>query len=415
MAAGVAAGAYTQLVSIILQLVTVPIFLWRWSLEEYGIWLVISAAQTYFALSEFGVISAAGSRMTVLYGRAAFTGANRVFGAAVSFVTVTFLALVVLSPIVTIAAQGLGLPLDFSLAAGLLVVSVAMAQVGGLSFVVYQASGRNHRGVASIANTRVAEWLGGIVGLLLTNSPIFVALGMLLGRTIATALVLRDSLKGQSVFSIRLVRWRYVRLHLTQSFANFSITLASSLSIQGVTILVGVFYGASDVAIFNIYRTAARIVVQATAIVSHAAWPEFAALHGSGSVDRMKAFYKRIQKTSLGLSTVACVALICGFPLLLLLWTHNTVPLNWGLVLAVSSYAMLASCWHVPRVLLTAVGDNRGVSRAAVVAALVVVASATLLGAARAEIWTQAVGMAVGEAIAAIVTIRLAGRWLARR
>jgi O-antigen/teichoic acid export membrane protein len=412
MLSGVGAGGYAQLVTIALQLVTVPLFLSQWSLTEYGYWLIVSAAQTYFALSEFGVTSAIGSRMTVLVARPAARGANQAFHAATLFIASVCLAMLLLSPGAWALFSTFGVPDDYALASVILVACVAVSQLGGLAFAVYQSTNRNHLGLASTANIRIAELAGALLGLFATGSPVFVALGMLGARSLATALVLLNALRRQSIFSLRLGRWKIVRLYLGRSSSNFLTSLASSLSLQGLTLVVGGFYGAADAAIFSTYRTAGRIVVQATAILSHAAWPEFGILHGSGDRVGLRALYRRTQMQSLTVSLAASVGFVLCIPLVLQVWTRGEVPMNQSLAIAIGVYALAASLWHVPRVLLTSVGKNRGVAVVALLSSTILIGVGVAIGAIGVPLTGQAWAMACTEVIIGTIVVYLAARWL---
>ena len=68
--------------------------------------------------------------------------------------------------------------------------------------------------------------------------------------------------------------------------------LANAISFQGLTLLVGAFFGPVSVALFNTYRTIARIAVQITAIFSHALWPEFSRLFGANAAVAIRQLYQ---------------------------------------------------------------------------------------------------------------------------
>lgn len=409
---GVTAGVYSQVLSVVLQLASVPIFLWKWTLAQYGLWLVVSTIQTYLALSDFGMVSAAGSRMTVLVARGASKGANQVYHSSVLFIVLAGSAIIVSCPIVGLTFSALGFDTEFAVAASILALCVVASQVGGLAFSVFQATGRNHLGVATTANIRFAEWLGGIAGLLATASPVFVAGGMLVARVAATAWVFRTALRGQGIFDLQLGRWKILRLHTGASWSNFLGSFASSMSLQGITVAIGALYGPADVAVFNTYRTAARTIVQSTASFSHAVWPEFGALHGSRDSRGLIKLYRRMLWLGIAFSLIAALLLVAMMPVILAFWTHGKIPMIFPLATGFAFYAMAASVWHLPRVLLTSVGRNRGVAITASVGALLVVAAAVLLGLVGGPVSSQAWSMAVGEFLVSLAAAALAHRWL---
>lgn len=408
---GMGAGAYAQLLTLVLQLLSVPIFLRVWTLEDYGYWLIAGTAQAYLALSDFGVVAVAGSRMTVLVARGAPRGAQQVFASAVLFISLVCLGIVVLSPAVGLAFAAVGLPSEYAAAASVLVVGIAVSQFGGLSFSLLRATSRNHVGIVISSTTRAVEWGGGMVGLLVTGNPIFVAAGMLVGRTIATLVSTAIALRGQDTFAFSWGSWRILRLYAGRSTSQVTGTLAASISLQGMTLVVGGLYGASAVAIFGTYRTAARTIVQSTAIVSNAAWPQFGIHYGTRNMGALHRFFRRTQGLSAISSSLAVIAFLALLPLLLELWTHGEVPVDYSLAVAFAVYAFAASLWHVPRVFLNAIGRNRGVALTAVATALLVVGVAILVGRLGLNITAQAWTMAFGEAVMAVATLIMVNRW----
>ncbi|MEI8158789.1 MAG: hypothetical protein WCH60_18160 [Burkholderiales bacterium] len=53
------ANPYGQLITIAIQLVSVPLYLHYWGVALYGEWLILSAIPAYLALSDIGFVSVA--------------------------------------------------------------------------------------------------------------------------------------------------------------------------------------------------------------------------------------------------------------------------------------------------------------------------------------------------------------------
>lgn len=412
--AGIGSGVYAQLIGLLLQVASVPVFLAVWGLGNYGWWVIVSTVQAYLALSEFGVLSAVGSRMTVLVSRGAIGGANTVLHAGILFLGAIAFVVMLASPAIAAAFAAFGVPQEFCWAAGILGIGVAVSQLGGVAFAVFQATGRNHIGLSSVANIRLAEWLGGMAGLIITASPVGVAAGMLLLRILSTALVLRKALSQQIVFKLRVGRWKILRLHMAQSLANFAITLTNTVSLQGTTLLVGAALGPTAVAVFNTYRTVGRTAVQATGILSHAAWPEFASAFGARLPGALKSLYRRTVIIGLGAASVAAAAIVLGMPGLLEIWTHGDVQYSFELTIAVAAYALAASASHVPRVFLTAIGRNKRLAVVATVSSFAsILASAGLVVATDQLVVVLWVSV-VMEALVALAAMAFSRRQLRR-
>src|SRR5664280_1966554 len=66
IARGLAANIGGMGVTLIIQLVSVPVFLTAWGVPTYGEWLILSAVPTYVALSDLSFSSVAGNSMVML-------------------------------------------------------------------------------------------------------------------------------------------------------------------------------------------------------------------------------------------------------------------------------------------------------------------------------------------------------------
>src|SRR5438128_6286169 len=75
----IGANAYGQLVSVGIQLISVPIFLHYWGVELYGEWLILSAIPAYLSLSDIGFASVAGNDMTMRMAKGDQHGALEVY------------------------------------------------------------------------------------------------------------------------------------------------------------------------------------------------------------------------------------------------------------------------------------------------------------------------------------------------
>lgn len=410
----VGAGGVSQLVTIAIQLLTVPIFLSKWTLSEYGVWLLISTIPTYLSLTDFGITSATSSRMTVLVARGAPAGANRVFQAGVLYVALLAGLILAAAPLAYMIVSLTGGGVSFSAAAAILVVGVWFSQLGGLTSGLFRSTGRNHQGITSATLCRVSEWLGGVAFLVLLTDPFWVALGMLLGRVAMQIPVSIRAVGAQSTFYLRVGRWKFLRLQFSQSVANFSTTLASSLTLQGFVLVVGSTLGPSTVTVFSVYRTLARTIVQATAIISHAAWPEFSVLFGSRKVIELRRTFYRVSVASAALSFAAAILLALMGSTVITAWTHGRVQSTALFDLLFAVYALVASLWHVPRVLLTAIGRNRDLARWVLPLSAFAVVAAAAAGTATRDLVAIIAVMIAYETSSATVAVVSARRSLKR-
>jgi len=138
--------------------------------------------------------------------------------------------------------------------------------------------------------------------------------------------------------------------------------LANALNFQGITLLVGAMFGPVTLALFNTYRTIARVLVQITAIFSHAIAPEFSKLHGRGSKKEINELFLRTNLLGTFQAVLLSLAIYFISPWLLKIWTHDAVHFDSGLMLFMMIYAALCGVWHISRALLSACNHNSDIA-----------------------------------------------------
>lgn len=403
--AGMGANSFGMALTIGIQLGSLPLFLSTWDTATYGVWLMLSALPGYLSMADVGMVTAAGNRMTMAMGAGDQRLANQVFQSAQVFMLVVCGALALLClPLIWWSPWPATASADQRVALMALCLGVLVALFGGLSEQVFKSTQRYAVGTLLGNATRLAEWTGWMLGLLLVGSFAAVAVGGLLMRVAGTLL------------SIQLARsetngLRWGTRHATSAMALdmarpamafMAFPLANALSFQGVTLLVGGLLGPVSVAIFNTYRTLARTTVQATAIFSHALWPEFSRLFGQGARRAMQQLAWRGTWISAAQAVLASVALFVLAPWILDLWTHGKIgfdPLVFGLLMA---YAAVSGIWHVPRVLLMSTNRHGPLALWSVLAAVLCV-GLSAIGAGWFELPGVSAAMLVSEACIALI------------
>lgn len=408
------AGAFGQAVVIVIQIFSLPLFLKQWDTATYGTWLLLSAMPSYLAMTDLGMVATAGNRMTMALGHGDRVEANRLFHSAFMFVLAMTGAAVLLSvPLALFAPVDSLQSADQRMAICLLILGVLVAQFGGLSDAIFRATGRFAQAVMLGNVLRLLEWGGMMAGLYLVGTFTAVALGGLLVRVACTAVLVGVSAQGSHGLTWH---WRHASMDEIKSLFKPALSfmvfpLSSALSLQGITLLVGHFFGPAVVAIFNSYRTIARVAVQGTSILSNAVWGEFSFLFGKGGTEAVRPIYRR--SLMLGAAGSAALSLILYFaaPLLLELWSHGQIPFQAWPMLILLGYAAIAGTWHVPRVLLLSTNQHIGLAQWSLVGAVVAMGAAYLLQGPMG-IEGVCLAMLASELLMAVVCIKLARDFL---
>ena len=380
--AGMGANSFGMAITIVIQLVSLPLFLHYWDMSTYGVWLMLSAIPAYLSMADVGMVTAAGNKMTMAVGKGDVLEANRVFQSALMFMTIVCGALALLAVLLILWAPLPGLQnFDQRVALAALCLGVLLALFGGLSEAVFKSTERYATGTMLGNCVRLGEWLGFMVGLVAVGSFAAVALCGLVVRLIGTlaGVVLAGQGKHGLHWGTQAADSGEIRAMIKPAVSFMAFPLANAMSFQGLTLLVGTFFGPIAVALFNTYRTIARIAVQVTAIFSHALWPEFSRLFGQGESDIIDKLFRRT--FMLGALQALFLSLVLYFmtPWMLRVWTHGAIDFVPSLMLLMLLYAALAGIWHIPRVLLMATNQHVGLAYWSLVAGALSVGLAWML------------------------------------
>lgn len=410
--AGMGANSFGMAISIGIQLASLPLFLYFWDTATYGTWLMLSAIPAYLSMADVGMVTAAGNKMTMAMGNDDSLEANRVFQSAQMFMGIVCgaLALVVLPLMLWAPLPGVT-AMDQRVALAALSTGVLVSLFGGLSEAAFKSTQRYAFGTMASNLVRGSEWLGYMAGLAAVGSFAAVAvtgLAVRLGGTVVCMVLATRGKHGLS-WGTHAADWAEIRFMFKPALSFMAFPLANALSFQGVTLLVGAMFGPVAVALFNTYRTIARVAVQVTAIFSHSLWPEFSRLFGQGAMATVNRLFLRSSLLSAAQALLLSLILYFLSPWLLRIWTHGAIEFIPSLMLLMLLYAAVGGLWHIPRVLLMA--TNRHVSLAywSILAGVLCVGLAWLMG---RELQLNGAGaaMLVSELFIAFVCSSLAYR-----
>ena len=380
--AGIGANASSQVVTVVIQLVSLPVFLHYWSMPTYGEWLLLSAVPGYFSLADAGLGAVAMNRMTMLVAGGHKQQANEVFQTALMMIAMLSAAALVLS------AAGVWLFMNGASGASsprvtlLLLITLALLNIfSGLFDAVFRASGFFATGIHLLNIGRLLEWLGGMAGLILLGTMTAAAGGFLLGRLAFTAFMLNYSAHRcpDFVWGADVASRHELRQMILPALSFLAFPLGNALSFQGMTILVGSVFGPFMLAVFNTYRTVSRLLVQLLTIFTRSLWPEISRMFGNHERALLRQMYARGTRLAIVASAAACVAVFLLGHWLIARWTGGKVPYHEGLFAGFLAVSLASCSWQVGMVVLQATNNHRRLAVAFVLAAIVALGLAAVL------------------------------------
>ena len=331
------ATALGPVVSLILQLVNVPVFLHYWGPELYGEWLLLSAIPAYLGMSDMGFGTVAGNEMSMLAARGDYEGALETFQSTwqlISIVSVSITAvavpLICFLPVARwLHLSQISLP-DARWVLVILAVDSLLCLQSSLPVSAYRAAGLNHIALLGLNIMRLVEGVGILVLVASGRGPLAVAWLLIISRGlgnsvfIATALRLIPWLR----FGLKHARWSKVRELVKPAVAFMAFPAANALNLQGTVLAIGLILGPAAVAMFTPLRTVARVALQLTETLKNGTWPEFSAAYGARNFALARKLHRLICQLALVFSGGTAICLGIVGPWLLHVWTHNRISID---------------------------------------------------------------------------------------
>lgn len=359
VALGVAAHLYAQLVTVVTQLASLPLFMTKWSAERYGEWLLISAIPVYLTIADAGILTASGNLMSMHKARGDLSQVNEIFRCSV-LIVLLLVAVCAISVCSLMLSFSFGLDADERAALIYLMMSALLTVGCGIFDAAYRPFGKYPRVTVLLTTARIIEWAGAVIALFALGTLSGVALGFLAGRSTSCLL-----LYGFARVDLRDLRWSLQEVDFRRAVGLFkegvgflSFPLGNLLVIQGMIIVLGSRLNGVSVAQFNSSRTLARVLTQLSIISSKSMSPEISALHGAGRDTDARTLSNKVLRTVLPLTIIGAVLLEFCAPFIINRWSRGKIscdifPLTWLLASAVAS-----AYWQVRSSLLTATNQH---------------------------------------------------------
>lgn len=291
LGSNLSAQLYSQIVTIGVQLGTVPLLIAAWGIDRYGVWLLLTAIPAYLAFSDFGFTFIAKNDMAMRVSGGDRNGALETFqsilvlliGAsiAVSLAAAGLLSFAPLGDWFNLGTEQLS---DVQLVLAAQVASALVYQVTLLCFAGVRCEGRPATETFMAASSRMFEALV-IVGAAFSGAGIAVAALCALAARVLTLL-------GLAIWLHRTTPWLNIGFrHATRarlkslagpSFTYMLVPLSNAALIQGPILVLGVVATPAAVVLFSVTRTVARLGMSGANMLNFTFTPEYSFAYGRG-------------------------------------------------------------------------------------------------------------------------------------
>lgn len=275
LARGVLANVYDKAAVTLVQLLSISVLSRIWGAEAYGVWLMLLTVPTYIALSDLGLGTAAGVRLTQCAALGEYAQASRVFQSTIAFVmaTVTLAAAAAVCFAVWYALEGRAVgdlsANEIAVSIGLITVySVILAQMSIVT-VVYRATNK-FAFAMTFSGTLILIEGGALASMALFGFRLseiaFAYMLIRLAGYIGFVLYLKKVEPWVHV-GVRDADGATIRELASPSAAALALTFANAVMLQGMTLALGASASPAVVAVFGAARTLSRMPLQLSGLV----------------------------------------------------------------------------------------------------------------------------------------------------
>jgi O-antigen/teichoic acid export membrane protein len=371
LAANLSASAMGPMVTMLLQLVNVPLFLSVWGAERYGEWLLLSAVPAYLALTDMGFGSVAATDMTMRVAGGDRKGALQTFQStwvlicAVSLCVALFASLAIalvpihrLLHITTLSGNQLKALL------GIQTLDALISLQSGFLLSGFRCEGKYARGAFVLNLIRIAGGGAATLALLCGAQPLVLASAVTCTRLLGTLLMsarlnrdvkwLRRGFSHASVASVRVLSG--------PAFSFMAFPAGNALSMEGFLVVIGSTLGAPSVALFAPTRTLTRSAFQVIDSIKNGVWPEVSAAYGANDWDAARRLHRYACQAAFWLSSAFVAGLLLFGPAVFQAWTRGRLVLDVPVFRLLLVAVVVNSFWNTSSVVLVACNRHRGLA-----------------------------------------------------
>lgn len=365
---GVAAQGFAQAINLIIQIVSVPVFIHYWGKSLYGEWIELSTVPAYFALSDLGFANAAGNEMTMRVARGDREGALVVFQSAWVLVTALSAILTVLMlvgvhvlPISQWLNLGTVTQKEVILVATFLILHFFFDLQANLLGISYRFDGHFAAGTILRNTLRLVEFLAGILAVCLGGYMVALALTTVLVRMAGNVVFVAD-IRRRTPWLV--IGWQHADLAtlkrmLPPAITSMGFPFGTALSLQGMVMVVGTLLGPVAVVVFSTSRTLSRFVWQLMNAVTSVVWVELSTAFGAGDIALARHLHRRTCQASIWISIPLCLALLAAGGVIFRIWTHGKVPFDPTLFSLLLLVVICNSFWSASYITLLSVNRHQ--------------------------------------------------------
>jgi O-antigen/teichoic acid export membrane protein len=365
---GLGANAFGQFLTVVIQIVSVPLFIRMWGVDLYGEWLILMSIPTYLALSDFGFGSAAANEMTMRVAQGDRAGALSIFQSTWLLISLIGLIILLISlPLIWVVpiAGWLNLSHISSLQTAeiilLMTLKILISQQAIFSVAGFQCEGYYAQGILYLNFMRLFEFSALSLVVYCGGTPVIAALANLCAvglGSLGMGLAL-SKLSPWMVYGYRHATFSQVKQLALPAIAFMGFPAANALSNQGITLVIGTFLGPAAVVLFSTQRTLSRFVWQILNVITNSVRPELSIAFGAGNLRLARQLHRRSCQAAIWIATLAAIILLVAGEWIINAWTGGKVAFDSTLFHIMLAIVIVNSFWNTSQAVPIAINRHQ--------------------------------------------------------
>lgn len=365
---GIGANAIGQIVTVIIQLVSVPLFIQAWGVELYGEWLTLSTIPSYFAMSDIGFANVAANEMTMEMAKDNKPLALEIFQSTWLFISSVSLTIVIILlsviwfiPIenwLNIKQQSHS---EVICIIFLLTLHVLVGLQGGMLQAGFRCEGNYAVGAFINSIQRLFEYAVISVVAYMGGIPFIAALVLVIMRAIGVLYLWLELHKRSPwiVYGYNHARLDTIQRLINPAIAYMSFPAGRAINNQGIVTVIAVILGSTQVVIFSTLRTLSRLAFQFMNMINNTILPEISTAYGTGNLVLARKLHRYSCQYSLWLTFSAVAGLLVTGEAMFKVWTQGKLVIDTRVFHIMLLVIVANSLWLTSSIVLLATNNHQ--------------------------------------------------------
>jgi O-antigen/teichoic acid export membrane protein len=404
----------STVLTLVFQLISVPVCLKYWGKEFYGSWLALLSAFMTIRSIDGGFVLYVGNKLNYLYHKDAEALRTHLSSAVTGIVVIGILELLLTGGTLLFhpLAVALGVPAGGNLTAqcGLLLLVVSWALTGSYLGIVHRLlipAGMMYQAAWWAMAFQIAQFAAvmaaAILHLDMLETSLLFSLAQI-GIYVASALYVRRMLPRFYPW-LRGVNTRLGLNDLRQSLLLTGSNIVQQCATNGTVLVVAALAGPASVPVFTTIRTVSNLWTSVTTVLTTPLLPEVVRIHAKGEIHKLLAINEVFWVLVGSAVNLGALLLYPLIPFLYGQWTAHAVPLNQPLLCLMLASVIVANTGALMALHLNGINSLRIVLGASLVRAILGLGCGAL-GFRIMGVTSFGLGILAGELVATLVTAR---------